>query len=88
MFISPVCLRMPIDPSVLDDPEFKKRLYAVDDVIMNTSPQYSQQILSSPWLNRYPEFQTVLQSSGGSLRRYEFGLDCDEVYPGLVVGNA
>jgi len=64
--------KMAIDEVYLKHPEFKKKLWEVDDAVFNTPVDRNRAI---------PKDNVFVH------KRYDHGIDCDEVFPNILVGN-
>ena len=62
---------MVVDNSFYDHPDFKTKLFAVDDIIINT----------------YVDRNRPIPGHEHNILRHQDGLDCDEVFPNIIVGN-
>lgn len=73
-------------------PEFKAKLFEIDDQLRNWDPSSLptrpslRPLPSSPALALIPEFKESLDDRG-HLKRYAMGIDCDAVYPNILIGN-
>lgn len=64
--------------------EYKRKLYALDELVCNNSRLYEEFIPQPSGLRAMAEFS----GRSGPVTRFECGIDCDEVYPRIILGNA